>query len=296
MSASCCVARSSVGFVLSFVLLGVLSWAQPASANHVDGFSITVTSIDSVTREVDVDLTETTSGGTIHVGPVIQWGDAAVNSPVWTSTVSGPPNVYKVSTSHTYPDLTTRTINATSDCCVTGGTPLFDSAIVDFGCSDTPLAGCRAAGGSQLQITNNADDAKDKLQWKWQKGAETLFPALGDPTVSTQYFLCIYDPGLALEAIIPQGTPKWAAAGSSGFKYKDKAGAAEGVTKGQIKSGGAGKAKAQIKGAGAGLDDPLPLTQPVTVQLQNNIGECWEHAFTAPEDDNSADKFKDKEP
>ena len=51
-----------------------------------------------------------------------------------------------------------------------------------------------------------------------------------------------------------------------------------------------------VKGAGAGLDDPLPLTQPVTVQLQNNNGgECWEHPFTAPEDDNTADKFKDKE-
>ncbi len=51
-----------------------------------------------------------------------------------------------------------------------------------------------------------------------------------------------------------------------------------------------------MKGAGTNLDDPLPITQPVTVQLQNSKGECWGHGFTSPEKKITAAEFSDKEP
>jgi hypothetical protein len=175
--------------------------------------------------------------------------------------------------------------------------PFQDTAMIDFGCSDAPMGGCRAAGKSQLQIKNDADDSKDKLTWKWLKGADTSLAALGNPTVSTQYFLCIYAPGLVLDAIVPNAIGVWSAAGSTGFKYKELGGGfGGGVTQIKLKSGTGAKAKVLVKGAGASLDDPLPLTQPVTVQLQNNIGECWAHQFSSPETENSAAQFKDKEP
>jgi len=279
-------------------LLAALGWSQPAVAFHITGFSGTVVSIDSVARQVNISITETTVGtGSPHVAANVQWGDAMTSLQAWTSTTGVAPKIYKVSASHTYPDLTTRMITLFSDS--NAPSPLQDTLQVDFGCSDTPLGGCRAAGKSLLQIKNDSDDGKDKFVWKWVKGADTSLAALGDPTSSTQYFVCVYDapgPALALQAVVPAGAPEWSAAGSSGFKYKDNTGAAGGMTKIKLKAATGGKAKVLVKGAGADLEDPLPLTQPVTVQLQNSDGECWEHPFTSPETETSADAFKDKEP
>src|SRR5262249_54804007 len=149
--------RRSTLLALLCLELAVLRWASPAVAFHVHGFSITITSIDSVTRQVDARFTETT--GTPfgpHTAADVNWGDAMASTHAWTSTVAGPSNTYKVSASHIYPDLTTRTISATSDCCnTTGFSPRMATAQVDFGCSDAPKFGCRQAGKSLLQIKNN---------------------------------------------------------------------------------------------------------------------------------------------
>ena len=48
-------------------------------------------------------------------------------------------------------------------------------------------AGCRAAGKSLLLLKNDAsDDSKDKLIWKWLKGAETSLADLGAPAGTTR--------------------------------------------------------------------------------------------------------------
>ena len=206
----------------------------------------------------------------------------------WTSTTGAGPIIYKVAASHTYPDITTRMITLISDS--NAPSPLQDTLPVDFGCADTPILLCDAsATKSQLQILNNSDDGKDKLKFKWLNGTVASF----DDPATTQYFLCIYAPGVVFDAIIPEGSP-WAAAGP-GFKYKDTAGAAGGVTKIKLKPG-TGNAKILFKGKGSGLDDPLPLTQPVLVQVQTSTGQCWQHQFTSPEIVTTADAFKDKEP
>ena len=50
-----------------------------------------------------------------------------------------------------------------------------------------------------------------------------------------------------------------------------------------------------MKGKGALLDDPtIPISQPVTVQLFNSDGVCWEATFSAPAQKNVAGQFKDK--
>ncbi len=281
--------------VFTASLFAMLQGARPAAAMHVNSVSVTVTSVNSVTRQVDIDITETTgpTSGPI-LGANIQWGDAASSGQPWTVNN---PGLHQVSASHTYPDLTTRTITVTGDCCGQFSSSVVATAQVDFGCADTPLPGCRAAGKSLLLIKNDtADDSKDKLIWKWVKGADTSLGALGNPTSSTQYFVCIYAPGPVLQATIDAGVG-WVPTGTTGYQYVDAGGAAGGVTLLKLKSGPNDKAKVVVKGKGAALDDPLPLTQPVTVQVQNNNGgECWEHAFTAPEIENSTDKFKDREP
>src|SRR5262249_38422492 len=238
-------------------------------AFHVQGISVSTASINSSTKTVNIDVNETTIGtGSVHVGCNVQWGDAMTSGHAWTATMGAGPKIYSVAgVSHVYPDLTDRTITVLSDCCNSSLMTITDKVTVQLGCSDTPSGVCNAtAGKAQLQIKNNSDDSKDQLKFKWLNG-NTNFA--NDPA-STEYYLCIYAPALVLQAVVPAGAP-WAAAGSSGFKYKEDTGAAGGLKKIKLK-GGAGNAKILIKGGGLNLDDPLPLTQPVLVQVQDNAG------------------------
>jgi hypothetical protein len=161
---------------------------------------------------------------------------------------------------------------------------------------DTPVAGCRAAGASSLLLKNNGDDAKDKLVWKWTKGAETLLPELGDPTASTTYTLCVYAGAEVGTVELPAGV-SWKAAGTKGFRFKDLTGTPNGGQKASLKSGAAGKAKALVKGKGVNLPDlTAPLALPVTVQLVNDAnGTCFEAVYgTAVKND--VKKFLAKAP
>jgi len=68
-----------------------------------------------------------------------------------------------------------------------------------------------------------------------------------------------------------------------GSSTKDKDLAPEGVAQLILKAGIAGKAQIRVKGKGANLVIPsLPLAQPVTVQLGNTAGVCWEAVYSAP--------------
>jgi hypothetical protein len=161
---------------------------------------------------------------------------------------------------------------------------------------DTPVVGCRTAGGSSLLLKNNADDAKDKLVWKWTKGAETMLSELGDPTATTKYTLCVYAGAEVGTVELPAGA-SWKAVGPKGFRFKDLTGTPNGGQKALLKSGAAGKAKAFVKGKGANLPDlTAPLTLPVTVQLVNDAnGTCFEAVYGAAKK-NDVKKFLAKTP
>src|SRR6185369_13825857 len=59
-------------------------------------------------------------------------------------------------------------------------------------CGQVPT-GCKSAAKSLLLLKNNtSDDSKDKLTWKWLKGADTTLGELGSPTSTTDYTLCLY--------------------------------------------------------------------------------------------------------
>jgi hypothetical protein len=92
--------------------------------------------------------------------------------------------------------------------------------------------------------------------------------------------------------------PCWKAK-THGFDYKDKDLTPNGLEQLKLKEGlVAGKASIQLKGKGALLDDPtIPLSSPVTVQLFNSDGVCWEAVYSAPFLKNTAGppaQFKDK--
>jgi hypothetical protein len=161
-------------------------------------------------------------------------------------------------------------------------------------CGATPVAGCHGAtapGASQLQVRNVTPDTKDRLQWKWAKGAATPKSAFGNPRVDTDYRLCLYDgqDTLLSHASAPAGgscnakspRPCWRE-NASGFRYVDRDLTPDGVQQLVLKAGTAGKAKLMLKGRGANLKTPaLPISHlPVKVQLNNTVGECWTATYS----------------
>jgi hypothetical protein len=175
-------------------------------------------------------------------------------------------------------------------------------------CSTTPETGCRLPTVSQkslLLIKDRLPDTKDKLVWKWLKGAATTIGDFGDPLTDTTYELCVYDqtggsPNLVLSSKAPNagvcaGQPCWKQT-ASGFKYKDKDLSPNGILGVLLKAGEDGKAKIVVKGKSAslGLPPTLTLTQPITVQIKNNVGTCWEADYSAPALVDQPDQFKDK--
>lgn len=154
-------------------------------------------------------------------------------------------------------------------------------------CPSAP-ASCRAAAKSILVVKDKADDTKDKLIWKWIKGAATSQAELGDPTADANYTLCLYAGSTAAlvgQALVPASASAWSAISTKGYKYKDALAAADGITKVVLKGSAQPKAKALVKGKGSGLPDlTLPIEAPVIVQLRNSAsGICWGASYGAPQ-------------
>jgi hypothetical protein len=118
-----------------------------------------------------------------------------------------------------------------SDLCFTGSCPANASV-------------CRTAAKNKVLIRNKADNGKDKLIWKWTKGAATTQVEFGDPTTTADYAVCFYDGTGALlqQANVPPGS-NWALLGTKGYKYKDQTAAEDGITKIILKGGDAGRAR-----------------------------------------------------
>jgi cysteine-rich repeat protein len=172
------------------------------------------------------------------------------------------------------------------------------------GCGAAPATGCRPpiqtrAASVLIRINENA--AKDALQWKWNRGTATPKPDYGFPTATTNYQLCIYAASSLVRSVpLPAagicGNKRCWTENSSGFKYADKYGTHGGITRIVLKGGeDPGKPKIQVKAKGANVAPPaLPIAQPVTVQLRNSDGICWEAVYGAPASHNDAAQFRDK--
>ncbi len=178
------------------------------------------------------------------------------------------------------------------------------SSTCELTCVTTPKVGCRQVSSEKgrLLIKNNVEDRKDKLIWKWLKGEITPKADFGNPVVDESYVFCMYDgTGLAMSSLAPAGglcdgkacwkdKPK-------GFQYKDKDLTPDGINLMKLSAGvEAGKAKIFIKSKGENLQLPdlAALVSPVTIQVENNAGICWETVFTAPFQKQDATSFKDK--
>jgi Thrombospondin type 3 repeat len=184
--------------------------------------------------------------------------------------------------------------------CPAGGTPCTINTCDGAGtCVNTPPSSCDSPGKSILLLQNKDNDARDRLLFKWNKGPQLEQDDFGNPLQMADYALCLYTgPQHAplTHTTVPHDAGKWSALSDRGYRYKDRAGSAAGITKILLKGGDAGKSLAQVKGKGLNLPDPtftnLPL--PVTAQLVNTqTNTCLEATYQAADvKKNDAGRFK----
>jgi cysteine-rich repeat protein len=148
------------------------------------------------------------------------------------------------------------------------------------------------------------DDAKPKLQSLIVSHDSTSPGEVGNPTVDTDYALCIYDetanvPALAARIDVPAGSG-WQAINPTRFQYKDVAGSVNGVQRLRI-DGKAKGTKVQLLAKGPNIPLPGPVASDryfarddhVTVQLRNTVGGCWTLRLSSDQR-NTATEFKAK--
>jgi cysteine-rich repeat protein len=153
----------------------------------------------------------------------------------------------------------------------------------------TPLDTCLVAPKGKLQIADDANDAKDKLNLQMQNAPGISPTDFGDPTTSDTYHACIFGPdGLLMQAEVGpggvcDGKPCWAQT-TTGFTYKDNGGGSDGITALSLKASAKPKTKLSAKGRGAALEDAaLPFPSAVMAQIVNGqTGRCFETYFLEP--------------
>jgi cysteine-rich repeat protein len=164
---------------------------------------------------------------------------------------------------------------------------------VTYTAPDAPLlirSDCRPAGKTKFRYENHANDARDRVRWKWLRGAATTQAEFGDPTSSANYQFCVFaetdhSPLLLMSAAVPPSGSSWHADGHLGYLYDDRSAGQDGMQRIFLRGGANGRSKVVLEGKGPGLSDPpllLPPAQGLRVQLSNQAsGVCWESELPA---------------
>jgi uncharacterized repeat protein (TIGR01451 family) len=188
---------------------------------------------------------------------------------------------------------------------VSGATTL---AVTGAVCSSGPLD-CKASGLTSLTMRNDPDDdRRDNMTFSWTRGDATTANELGDPTVDTQYTVCVWDyvggvADLVMEMVAPAGgncvgRPCWRAIGSGGFRYKDPGLLPHGIRRMTLKAGALGRARVSVEARGVVKPDPpMPFQQSpsITVQVVNSIGSCWGADYVSAAQVNTEQRLSAKE-
>lgn len=213
-----------------------------------------------------------------------------------TPTASTTTTTRTTTTTSTTRTTTTSTTTTTARRAVTTTTTTTTLPTLSF-CRSTPRTGCQAAAAQKAPLLLG----RGRLKWRWTSADAVDVSDFGDPTTTSGYLVCVYDAsGRKLSALAPGGgicgvRPCWRSLGSLGFRYGDKDGLPDGLTKVLLAAGGAGRARMQVAGRTANLPEPgLPFTTPVRVQLQRtDSNACWEARYgTASSSTSSGFKAK----
>jgi hypothetical protein len=216
----------------------------------------------------------------------------------------------------------TATLLASGEVLVTGGNTcggpsdsaeLYDAtAMFTAGCPAAPAATCFIAAQNLVVLKDKTHPAKRKFLWKWRHGVTPVMQGdFGYPGQST-YKLCVYDQTGTLPVFkmgftlgpdeLCSETGRWRALGSIGWRYTNRAGNEDGVTKLSLEGGAAAEPKIIMKGGGTFLPVPIPISgtaffaqdPAVIVQLYSSSPmNCWSSTFDASSTKaNSGTQFK----
>jgi hypothetical protein len=143
-----------------------------------------------------------------------------------------------------------------------------------------------------LVLRDGRDSRGALLRWKVAHGAATAPGLFGDPLGGTAVLLCLYDsadaPQPVFDAVVPAGgtcdaKPCWKLREGRGYRYRNRAGSADGVVVLKLRTSAAGEAQLLVKGRGAKLAVPArTLSLPLLVQLvvdDTNATACWSAVF-----------------
>jgi hypothetical protein len=168
-------------------------------------------------------------------------------------------------------------------------------------CSPTPAIGCKRqtrSGAGVFRFKGQASSPnRNRLLWRWAQGNATVAADFGDPFAVTDYALCVYDSSANAQPLIAARAeaastcgsfPCWRLLSGTGppIEYFDRpseqggSSNPDGLRRIRLRPGAAGRASASAEGRGQQLTLPaLPLTPPVTVQLQASNGSCWTSTY-----------------
>ncbi len=180
--------------------------------------------------------------------------------------------------------------------CADDGNPCTSDVCNAVGACTHPVplaAGCQTAkaGKSTVRLKRGRTSKTDSLAWNVVRSDLGASRDLGDPLHTTAYTLCVMDStaaglDLVLHATAPAGgtcggKPCWSGTGS-GYGYRDKSLARDGLSALSLRPAAAGRGKMSVLGRGRNLHMPaLGLTGPVVVRLtRDDAPACWEATFS----------------
>ena len=154
------------------------------------------------------------------------------------------------------------------------------------GCTPAPLAGCRLTTGHHetwmTYFETGKTDPDDVYTWAWHGGDQTTLADFQSPATAT-YAFCIYDSSARPQPVVgtvpTQDASSWKTF-DNGFQYRVFGDQTLRKLILRAKHGGRGKLLAH--GDSTTTVHVLPFVAPVTVQLQESNGTCWESDFTTP--------------
>jgi hypothetical protein len=166
----------------------------------------------------------------------------------------------------------------------------------------TDCFGEAVPGRSRLLLREKASSPKrNRVKWKLKKGQAMTLADLGDPTVDTDYELCVYVEvaGVCWLVLHPDALagPGWKAR-RNGFTYKWKPGVhPEGLRKVRLRTGPDRKSRVIVKGKGELLELrtlPMPQGAHILTQLYSSAGQCWSTEFGVAPQIDSEKRYKDR--
>jgi hypothetical protein len=166
----------------------------------------------------------------------------------------------------------------------------FDTATPS--CPASPQSGCLDAGRSELKLGQSAGGS---LLWQWKGGPAFDKETIGNPVAGlTAFAICVYRANgpttdLLVDASVDAAgvcnlRPCWTSSRTENtVSFKDKTGAANGITHIQLRGAPLGRGRISVKGSGPSLGLSLPVGpfSNVTAQIINGNGDCWQSDYDA---------------